>query len=293
MSTPIASAVLSVDVEEWFNLLEIDSVPEIAMWDLLEDRVEQSFHTIMRLCDRHGVHMTCFFLGWVAEHYPDLVREASDRGHEIASHGYAHELVYRMGRAKFAADIRRSKAFLKNVAGVRVLGYRAPGFSCIERTPWFFNELAEAGFVYDSSIFPAHHGHGGLPGAPIAPHAVKTSSGTLAEFPVSTVNIVGQRLCMFGGGYLRLFPEKLIRRMGKRVLSEGRPLVLYLHPREVDPDHPRLAMGWMRRFKSYVGLVHMAQKLKSLLSAFSYSRFCDLLPLVFAGDADTSANGHQ
>lgn len=290
MNVSNGTAVITVDVEEWFNLLEVDSAPAKQTWHLLEGRVESCFRKIMRQCERHGVRMTCFFLGWVAERYPHLVREAAEAGHEIASHGYAHDIVFEIGRAQFAADIRRSKGLLEDIAGVPVLGYRAPGFSCIEKTPWFFEELAQAGFGYDSSVFPMRRSHGGWSGAEVAPHTVDTPAGRLVEFPLSTVTVLGQRWCMFGGGYLRLFPKHLIRFMAKRVVAEGRPLVTYIHPREVDPSHPRLPMGWKRSFQSYVGLASVTTKMDCLMDSFSCLRLCDLLPSLSDGNLGSAGN---
>lgn len=269
MAAP-GNAVLSIDVEEWFHILDVPSTPPLAEWDALPSRVEASFRTMLDLFAEKRVRATLFFLAWVAERHPHLVREAQAGGHEIASHGHAHQLVYTQDRAAFTADIRRAKDILEQIAGTAVQGYRAPGFSVTERTPWFFDAVAEAGHTYDSSVFPGERGHGGLPGALPVPHVVATAHGDLVEFPISLASFLGKRLYFFGGGYLRFFPYPLVRRKAMEVLGEGRPVVVYLHPREVDPAHPRLAMGAKRRFMTYYNLRSTLPKLR---------RLCDDLPL--------------
>jgi polysaccharide deacetylase family protein (PEP-CTERM system associated) len=213
--------------------------------------------------------MTCFFLGWVAERFPHLVREAATRGHEIASHGYAHRLVYTMTAREFREDALRSRLLLEDIAGASVIGYRAPGFSSTDATPWFFPELRASGYRYDSSVFPARRGHGGNPASPLTPHFVL--DGSLIELPVTVADLAMARVCLFGGGYLRLFPYRAIRHMTRRILSCGRPVMFYIHPREIDPAHPRLRMPIHRRFKSYVNLHRTERKLQNLLREFSFT----------------------
>lgn len=270
--------VLSVDVEDWFHLLDLPTTPPLRQWDSLESRVESNFRRLLVLFRRYRVRTTCFFLGWVAERYPALVREAVADGHEIASHGYKHELVFRMTPDEFAADLNRSRKLLEDVSGTSVHGYRAPGFSSIKETPWFFEEVAKAGYNYDSSIFPAARGHGGMPGAGQFPCVVMTPSGGIVEFPVSTVKIGGKAICFFGGGYLRLFPYAIIEKMSRKVQAEGRPVIYYVHPREVDPSHPRLSMSWKRHFQSYIGLKTTQPKIESLLSSFQFTTLAQLVP---------------
>jgi len=269
--------IFSVDVEDWFHILDLPSTPPLAAWDSLPSRVETNFLKLLDLFSERDVRVTCFFLGWVAEKFPHLVQEAERHGHEVASHGYAHGLVYEMTPEEFLADTRRSKAILENIVGHPVLGYRSSGFSVTDRTPWFFAALAEAGFQYDSSVFPAPRQHGGLEGAQLAPYRIETPNGALTEFPVTVVKVAGRPMCFFGGGYLRLFPYFLIRHMTARVLREGRPVVFYVHPREVDPGHPRLPMGRVRSFKSYVNLRTTEPKLRRLASQFEFATFRDFM----------------
>jgi polysaccharide deacetylase family protein (PEP-CTERM system associated) len=267
--------ILSVDVEDWFHILDVAGGPSMDAWDRLESRVERNLSLLLDTFDAHHVKVTCFFLGWVAERLPHLVLDASRRGHEIASHGYAHQLVYRQTVAAFREDIGRAKAILEDITGERVAGYRAPGFSITRETPWAMEQLAAAGHTYDSSIFPSEHGHGGLPGARMDPHRIVTPEGPLVEFPISVARLFGRRICFFGGGYLRLFPYRVIKRAGESVRREGRPIVYYIHPREVDPRHPRLRMGVVRRFKSYVNLSTTSGKLEGILRTEQVTSFRD------------------
>jgi len=270
-------SILSVDVEDWFHILGLSSAPGLNEWGSLPSHVESNFMTLLDLFEAGGVKVTCFFLGWVAERYPHLVREAAARGHEIASHGYAHELVFRQGPEEFREDAGKSKLLLEDIAGRAVKGYRSAGFSSTEATPWFFEQLAEAGYIYDSSVFPAAREHGGMKTADIGPHMVPAGSGHIIEFPISVARVMGRPICFFGGGYLRLFPWTIIRRMARKVLSDGRPVLFYIHPREIDPCHPRLPMSLRRRFKCYVNLGTVRRKLEEILKEFDLTTFEDFI----------------
>jgi polysaccharide deacetylase family protein (PEP-CTERM system associated) len=256
---------MSIDVEDWFHLLELESTPDIGRWATLESRVERTFLTLLDEFDETNVKVTCFFLGWVAERFPELVRQAHSRGHEVASHGYGHQLVYTQSKEQFASDIRRSKATLEDIIGSEVSGYRAPGFSITKETIWAFDEIASAGFTYDSSVFPAARGHGGIRDGNIAPYWVETVAGPLLELPMSVLPLLGQRIFVFGGGYLRLTPYRIIELLSRSINRSGRPVIYYLHPREIDPGHPRLSMGRVRKFKSYVNMQSTMPKLRKLL----------------------------
>lgn len=271
--------ILSVDVEDWFHILELDSTPDLSQWNSMESAVDKNFRILLDEFDRANVKVTCFFLGWVAEHHPTLVREAQRRGHEIACHGYAHRLIYTQSRREFSEDIQKSKNILENLIGQSVKGYRAPGFSITKDTPWAFDLLTEAGYQYDSSVFPASRGHGGIIGAEMRPYKVTTPNGALIEFPVTVAPILMKRMCFFGGGYLRLFPYFIIRYMSRVVNKTNRPVIFYLHPREVDPHHPRLSMGVARRFKSYINLGSTLPKLRRLIHDQNLLTFRDWLTI--------------
>lgn len=269
--------IFSIDVEEWFHIAGLPVSAPTEAWPSLERTVEKNFRTLLDVLDGSGAKATCFTLGWVAERYPHLVRDAAARGHEIACHGYDHRLITTQTPAQFAEDIRRAKSVLEQAAGCRVAGYRAPSFSITDRTRWAFAELVKAGFEYDSSVFPTSRADGGMTGAPKQPHVVSTESGSLVEFPISVARLLGRDVCLFGGGYLRLFPWFLIRRMARQVNDEGRPVIYYIHPREMDPSHPRMAMPLFKRFKSYVNLKTVGPKLRSLVREQRLTTFRDWL----------------
>lgn len=270
MAAAVLEDALTIDVEDWFHILDLKDAPSVDRWEALPSRVERNFDRLLALLAERGARATCFFLGWIAEKYPQLVRAAQNAGHEIACHGYAHELVYEQGESSFYEDVRRAKGVLEDLAGTPVWGYRAPGFSITASTPWAFERLARAGYRYDTSVFPATRGHGGLSGATLGPSCIPTASGDIVEFPISLAPFLGRRVCFFGGGYLRLSPYPLIRRMAERVHREGRRIVFYIHPRDIDPDQPRLSMGLRRRFKSYVNLRGTEAKLGRLLTDFRF-----------------------
>lgn len=277
LSVPRDACVFSIDVEDWYHVMDLPTAPPLGQWQTLPSFVERNFLRLLDLLDAGGIRATCFFLGWVAERHPGMVRDAVARGHEVASHGYAHDLVYEMSPESFLEDVLHAKGLLEEIAGRPVQGYRAPGFSVTAATPWFFEKLAEAGYRYSSSVFPAERQHGGLSTFTTAPCIVETPRGSIREFPISVAPVFARQMCFFGGGYLRLFPYPLIRRMGRQVLSEGRPLVFYIHPREIDPTHPRLAMPLSRRFKTYVGLRSTERKLRQIFGEFSFLPFAELL----------------
>lgn len=265
--------IFTVDVEDWFHILDLPAAPGIESWDALPSRVEANFLHLLDLLEEGGARATCFFLGWVAHRFPHLARAAARRGHEVASHGYAHRLAYTMTPSDFYLDALQARRVIEDAAGLPVLGYRAPGFSLTARTPWFFEKLAEAGYFYDSSLFPARRHHGGFAGAALGPTRIPTAAGEMLEFPVSVAPMLGVRLCFFGGGYLRLFPLALITRMADRVLASGRPLVFYLHPRDLDPAQPRLPMSLVRRFRCHVNLAGTERKLRALVGRYRFTSF--------------------
>lgn len=268
-----AMSVFSVDVEDWFHILALPQIPDVAQWEAYPSHVAKNLRKLLDLFSEYDVKVTCFFLGWVAQQFPELVRDAAERGHEIASHGYAHVLCYEMTPEAFLEDISKAKRIVEDLLGRPIHGYRAPGFSVTEQTPWFFDKLAQAGFTYDSSVFPASRAHGGIKSSHYAPYVIKTKYGSLIEFPITVTRLFGRPTCFFGGGYLRLFPYTVLSRMSRKILAEGRPVVFYVHPREIEPGHPRLRMNPLRRFKSYVGLKSTESKVCRLLQEFPVTTF--------------------
>lgn len=234
----------------------------------MERRVEKNFFQLLDVFSVRGARVTCFFLGWIAQRYPHLVEEAAARGHEIASHSFSHELIYRMTPEQFFRDTHKARALLQDISGQPVEGYRAPGFSATAGVPWFFDAIIRAGHQYDASIFPARRGHGGSPHFPRAPQRLYRLNGSLTVFPTTVAQLGPWRLCFFGGGYFRLYPYRWIKHMTNRVLDEGLPVIFYIHPRDIDPGQPRIPMPWHRHFKSYVGLAGAAEKLDKLLQDF-------------------------
>ena len=238
----MSDSIFSIDVEDWFNLSGTGAEPPPSEWDGLESRLERNFHGLLELLAEGNATATCFVVGYFAKRFPQLVREAVAAGHEIASHGYFHRLIYQMSAVEFCKDARAARELLEDLSGRPVRGFRAPAFSVTERTPWFFDKLVEAGYRYDSSVFPAPHQTGGLATGAFAPYTAKTHVGAIEEFPITAVRVFGKPMCFFGGGYLRLFPYSVIRAMGRRALGEGRPVIFYVHPREIDPAQPRMAL---------------------------------------------------
>lgn len=266
-------SVFTVDVEDWYHILDIPSAPKMSEWGSAATHVEKDFIKLLDLISEKNVAVTCFFLGWIAERFPHLVKEAAARGHEIASHGYSHRLVYEMTEDEFYHDAIKSKNVIEDIAGRPVLGYRSAGFSITKDTPWYFENLIKAGYKYDSSVFPGPRGHGGLKSDRYGPYLIKGRAGNIIEFPITLAKFLSKRICFFGGGYLRFFPYLLIKSMGRRVLSEGRPVIFYVHPREVNPGHPRLEMNYKRRFKSYVNLKTTESKISKILDDFKVITF--------------------
>ena len=269
--------VLTVDLEDWYCILDVGG-PEIRRWGSLPARLHKPTYKILDLLERSGVRATFFVLGWIARRFPGLVADIAGAGHDIGSHGYAHELVYRQTPERFRADIRASVDAVASACGVRPTAYRAPGFSITPQTPWAFEVLVEEGFKIDASIFPARRGHGGWPGFRPCPCRILTGSGPLLEIPTTTVRVGPFRFAFSGGGYLRVLPYPLIKALARRANAADLPVVFYIHPREFDPRHPRLPMGFRRRFKSYVALASTPAKVRRLLADFEFTSLSALEP---------------
>ncbi|VWX46467.1 XrtA system polysaccharide deacetylase [Novosphingobium sp. 9U] len=263
---------LSVDVEDWFQVGAFETVIERDSWEGLKTRVERNCDAILTLFDDAGVKGTFFTLGWVAERHPALIRRIVAQGHEIASHGWDHQRVFRMNRASFAQDLAISRRAIEDAAGVAVTGYRAPSFSIDARTPWAHEELAAQGYVYSSSVAPIAHDHYGWREAPrFAFHPLARRD--LVEIPVTTAMFAGRRLAAGGGGFFRVLPYAFSRWAIRQVNAEGRPAVFYFHPWEVDPEQPRVEDAPLRsRFRHYTNIDVMAAKLRRLVRDFAWGR---------------------
>jgi polysaccharide deacetylase family protein (PEP-CTERM system associated) len=277
---------LTVDVEDYYHVSAFAAHIRREDWPSFESRVERNTHRLLDCFDVYGIHATFFVLGVVAEQFPALVTEIGKRGHEVASHGYAHELVYNQTPQRFREETLRSKALLEDVTGRAVLGYRAASYSITSRSLWALEILQDAGFVYDSSIFPIRHDRYGIVGFPRFPHRVRGENGAgMIEFPLSTVSLWGRNLPIAGGGYLRILPIAFthwgIARVNRR---EAQPVIIYLHPWEVDPDQPPQAVGWLTRFRHYRNLNRMEERVTGLLSRFEFSTVARVLGIEKGAD---------
>ncbi|WP_298435912.1 XrtA system polysaccharide deacetylase [Geobacter sp.] len=273
---------LTIDVEDYFHVTAFERSVARDDWDKYSLRVEGNTEKVLDILEKKKIRATFFILGWVAERCPGLVREIGRRGHEIACHGYAHELIYRIGPERFRDDVRRAKALLEDTSGARVFGYRAPSYSITARSLWALDILVEEGFFYDSSIFPISHDIYGIPGGERFPHEIETQAGMIREFPMTTFPLrIGwwnPRLPVAGGGYLRLFPALLVGRAIKYINShERQPAVVYFHPWEMDPGQPRIRAGLKSRFRHYLNLAKMEAKIDYLLEMLRFAPIRDIV----------------
>ncbi len=266
---------LTIDVESWYHAENMRPVAPPATWASLETRLAANVDRLLDLFARRGVKATFFVLGDAANREPAVVRAIAAEGHEIACHGWSHELIYRQTSEAFRAETRRAKRLLEDLAGAPVTGYRASTFSIVESSLWALDVLAEEGFLYDSSIAPVRHDRYGIPDSPRAPHDRALKSGaTIREFPVSCGSLLGWRLPV-GGGFFRLLP---LRWTLRSLASLRTPGTIYLHPWEFDPDQPRAAgLPPLNRFRHYVGLGKSLAKLDALLGALPFAPMADVL----------------
>ncbi|MCO4760427.1 MAG: polysaccharide deacetylase family protein [Myxococcales bacterium] len=267
----------SVDVEDWFHILECDEAPDPAAWKKMESRVERSTTVLLDLLDKHHHTGTFFILGWVAEHHPDLVREIARRGHEIGSHSHLHGLVSAAKPADFARDLERSLKALRAASGSEIRCFRAPGFSIGPDQAWAFDVLADHGITLDSSLFLSARAHGGFPLDRLRPFDIVLPDGRrILEAPVVPLRLPKVSLPWAGGGYLRLLPKAALLGLMAQAEHAERPVVTYVHPREVDPAQPRMDLPLRRRFKYYVGLNTVIDKLDSLFAAHRFGTISDV-----------------
>ncbi len=259
---------LTVDVEEYFCYSYPNDSLSCQQWETLESRVVPHTLETLDILEQHNIRATFFILGWVAEREPLLVSEIQGRGHEVCSHGYAHELVYRQTPGQFRDDVQRSIDVIARVTGQMPVGYRAPSFSITAECPWALEVLAELGFEYDASIYPIRYRHYGIHNAPIAPFRLPNG---IWEFPASVVNLAWVRVPFGGGGYLRLYPFAITRWMTHRINSSGRPAMVYVHPWEMDPRPPRRPRGMLSRFLHTVNLDKTRPRLLHLCADFQFA----------------------
>lgn len=329
--------ILSIDLEDYFMVSAFEGVVKRGDWMHYPSRIERNTYQLLEILNNvqphsenntsltrnsefrihHSPKATFFCLGWVAEQFPNLIREIHSQGHEIASHGYDHRMITSMSPDEFRKDVRKSKAILEDLIGDRILGYRAPSYSITLDTLWSLEILAEEGFLYDSSIFPIHHDRYGIPDGPRYPFYIEfgdidllpqlnapkyfkkmsrsddqvraknsnsdmqepAPSDFIIEFPISTLRLFGLNIPIVGGGYFRLFPMWFTLWALRRVLHKGdRPLIFYIHPWEIDPAQPRISgVSPISRVRHYVNIKKTEGRLKKLLRIIPFSSFCKIL----------------
>ena len=271
---------MSIDVEEHFQVAAFDNPARRHQWDSLESRVERNIDTILTCLDEGEIKATMFVLGWVGERYPQLVRRMADAGHEIASHGYAHELVTAQTPAQFRQDVRRAKRVLEDACGCPVIGYRAPTFTIVQDTLWALAILVEEGYAYDSSIFPIYHDQYGIPGANPIPHVRDTTSGSIWEIPPSTCKVGWARIPAAGGGYFRVIPYWLLSLLLKRIEVGGQSIIFYLHPWEFDPQQPKMTGSPLAKFRHYWNLHKTESRYRRLIRDFRFAPIREVFPMI-------------
>jgi polysaccharide deacetylase family protein (PEP-CTERM system associated) len=291
---------MTIDVEDYFQVSAFDGVVSRTDWESYPSRVVANTQKLLEMFREHGVTATFFMLGWVADRHPKLVAEIAAAGHELASHGYSHRLIYEQTPEAFREDIRRAKRTVEDLGGQAVRGYRAPSYSITRRSLWALDVLLEEGYTYDASIFPIRHDRYGIPGAPRHSHVLHRTGGSLIEAPPSTIRLGATNLPVAGGGYFRLLPYRWtqlgIRRINR---TERKPAIFYLHPWEIDPAQPRLAAGAVSKFRHYRNLQKTEGRLRRLLRDFRFGPLGTLVDQVrhrapaleFAGSPVQAAAG--
>ncbi|MDR0521916.1 MAG: DUF3473 domain-containing protein [Planctomycetaceae bacterium] len=273
--------LFSVDVEDYFQVGAFAKIISPADWNSYPLRVADNTKRILDILASapKPVKATFFVLGWIADRLPKLAAQIAGHGHEIASHGYGHQLVYTLTEQAFREDVRRTRKILQDQTGQPVFGYRAPSFSLVRRTPWAHRILAEEGYRYDSSVFPIHHDLHGNPDAPRDFHTIQTESGDILEFPPAVITRFGKNIPVGGGGYFRFFPYFMTARWLREINAQGKPFVFYVHPWEIDPDQPKIAgAAFKSKFRHYLNLQRTENRLNKLLQQFDFIPFRDILP---------------
>jgi polysaccharide deacetylase family protein (PEP-CTERM system associated) len=281
MQTPSSRTPLNaftVDVEDYFHVAALAAAVPRESWSNRECRVEQNMERLLALLAERGVTGTFFVLGWVAERYPRLVRRIAAAGHEVACHGYSHQLIYEQTPEVFRDETARAKHLLEDALSAPVHGYRAASFSVIRKTLWALDTLIDLGFHYDSSIFPIRHDRYGIPDASPEPGRVTTPSGRqLVEFPMVPASLFGLKVPVCGGGYFRIFPYWLTRAGLRQINRRGRAFPFYLHPWEIDPEQPRIQVGALSRFRHYTNLHRCEARLHRVLTEFPFAPMREVL----------------
>jgi polysaccharide deacetylase family protein (PEP-CTERM system associated) len=279
----------SVDVEDYFHTEAMSSAVSREQWEKMPQRVDRNTRRLFEILANHNVHCTFFFLGWVAEKIPGLVREAVQLGHEIGCHSYWHRRIYTLSPDEFRADTMKAKQAIEQAGGVSVRGYRAPSFSLVPGTEWAIDILVELGFAYDSSVHPIWHDLYSNASAPRHPHRI--ADGALLELPIATIRLGNNVLPIGGGGYMRILPYAYTRwGLARFRRNEARAAVIYLHPWEIDPGQPRIGVSTKSRFRQYTGLSSMEHKLERLLQDFPFAPIATVFDNELLKNSDNAAN---
>lgn len=261
--------ILTFDIEDWYNH---DDYSRDFAWEKHEVRIYEGTEKILTALDERGLKGTFFCVGWIAEHHPKVIQWIAERGHQLGCHSYQHELATRFTREQFKEDTYKAKCLIEDVASQEVNAFRVPSFSITHDNLWAFDVLAELGFKYDSSVFPSHHEFGGLPDFPSTPHIIKTKYGELKEFPISLGEVLGREIVYSGGGYFRVMPYWLLKRMTQK----AKYILAYFHPSDFDPDQPQMPqLPKMRQFKNRVALKGAYEKYKKYIADFRFENLLD------------------
>jgi len=280
---------LSVDLEDWFHLEGVRSLQDRSLWPRLPSIVERETDRLLEALAELQVRATFFTLGWVAERYPEVVRRVAAAGHEIGSHSYWHYRVDRMTPAEFRADLETSVKRLEDLTGQKVLGFRAPAFSITPGAEWALDVLREVGLKYDASMFPAPWGHGGYPVEPVPQWFRGTPSGEpILELPLTPLRLRATAIPFSGGGYFRLLPLAVIHRGFRQYHREGRPVVVYLHPRDYAENCPQAEMPFYQRFRCFAGIRGTWEKVLAVLQTYRFDTCAAVLGLAARSDGVTS-----
>jgi polysaccharide deacetylase family protein (PEP-CTERM system associated) len=266
---------LTVDVEDYFQVSNFENIVKREEWDKYEHRVVNNTRRILDILSKNNTKATFFILGWTAKRFPEIIEKIDREGHEVASHGYSHRLVYKMSKEEFRDELAESVNILERITGKKVIGYRAASCSITQRSLWAFDILRELGIKYDASIFPIHHDRYGIPAA--ERYINSYNHHGVVEFPFSTVQVLGQNLPVAGGGYFRLYPYWFTRLAIHRINGEGFPAMIYVHPWEIDDKQPRMDTNFTTRFRHYVNIEKTQNRLEHLLKDFKFTRAADVI----------------
>lgn len=264
----------TIDVEDYYHVSNFESIVQFSDWNSYESRVVRNTDKLLELLAKEGIKGTFFVLGWVAENFPEVVTKIKSAGHEIASHGYAHKLVYNQTPEEFTLDLKKSVDMIENLIGDKVLGFRAASFSITQKSMWAIDILKAQGLKYDSSVFPILHHRYGIPDAPTHPYQIREG---FWEFPMTTINFFGKNVPICGGGYLRLYPYWLTRLGIKQLNKKGKPVIVYAHPWEIDTEQPRLESTLLNKFRQYHNLEKTEARLRALCRDFQFASVRDVL----------------